>query len=112
MNRKLELTETLGNERDRATVIGNIGGVYFTKKQYGQAAGYDLKAIAISRRIGDICSEYYALYNLAKAREMMGQREKEMGYYRQDLEMARQLGDHPGEEDIIKDIRKLGIEPG
>jgi tetratricopeptide (TPR) repeat protein len=110
LNRKLEMAKELGDERGRASVMGNIGGVYSANQQYEKAAACDRESIAISRCIGDIYTEYFSVYNLAKTCENMGRNEEALSHYRRDLEMARQLGDGPGELVILEDLERMNAE--
>jgi tetratricopeptide (TPR) repeat protein len=105
--KKLELTKALGESAGRAQALGNIGCVHYSNGNYSQAADCDRESIAVSRSTGDIYSEYFALYNLAKACEKMGQTELALIHYQRDLELARQLGDDPGEKDILEDMARL-----
>lgn len=107
LNKKLEMSKALGDERGRANALGNIGSIYYRREQYFEAAARDRESIDISRRIGDVYSEYFALYNLAKACEQMGRKEEALAHYQRDLEMARQLGDGPGEKTLLDDMVKL-----
>jgi hypothetical protein len=38
---------------------------------------------------------------------MMGREEEALAHYTRDLEMARQLGDKPGEQVLIEDLNRI-----
>lgn len=90
-----------------AHTLGNIGNVHCDLGRYREAASFYAKSYELCRATGNTYSEYYALYNLAYACEMLGEREKSLTLYREDLLLAKKLGDGPGAEQVMEDIARI-----
>ena len=107
-NRALELSDSAGRGKvAAAALLANIGSVHYDSGRYPEAAKLFRQSLGVCRQSGDIFTEYYALYNLAGTLEKMEQLESALTHYQRDLALARQLGDGPGEQVIIKDIERL-----
>jgi tetratricopeptide (TPR) repeat protein len=84
-----------------------MGCVLHDQGRHQESLEHIVRAIAICRRTGDRYNEYYAVYNMGRAYEQLGRPADALRCYRQDLDMARQLGDGPGEQQIMGDIARV-----
>lgn len=97
------------SKRPREIAIShmNLGVVHLEMGDYQKAYGHNLKCVKLSRRIGDVFNIYYAVYNMAIACERMGRKDESLSLFKEDLELARQLGDGPGAEQLLGDIARV-----
>jgi tetratricopeptide (TPR) repeat protein len=107
-NQALELSGSAGRGKvAAAALLANIGSVHYDSGHYPEAAKLFRQSLGVCHQSGDIFTEYYALYNLAGTLKKMGHLESARINYQRDLALARQLGDGPGEQVILNDLRKL-----
>jgi len=107
IKRRINIAKKYGNPRDLAHGYLTLGGIYGASAKYKISYHYSRLSAGLCRKIGDIFMRYNAVYNMALACDRLGLDQEALAYYYEDLEMARQLGDGPGEAQILKDIAQV-----
>jgi len=70
------------------------------------------RALALSRKAGDVPLESTALQNLGVVSFKMGERSKALRYYRRSLRLKEKVGDEYGEAQLLNNLASMATEDG
>jgi len=93
----LALFESLGEDRQVASILNNVGRVCFDLGELPAAIDAWNRALPIKRRLQDPAGEAYSLGNLALAHRYLGNIQQALDAYDRSLELLRQAGDRLSE---------------
>src|SRR4051794_23751405 len=93
----LEKQRALGDRKDEARTLNNLGVLYFSLGELGEALEAYAAALAIVRPSGDRLQEASLLYNLGVAHYGLGDFQRALANLEQSLSIRREIGDKPGE---------------
>jgi len=109
----LTIQRSLGNDRDAASSLNNLGFVYSTDlADYGQSLSYHLDALAIRERLGDKSGIALSLNNIGIVYGRLRNYTKALDYFGQALELRRQLGNQPRIASTLNNIGDTYLDAG
>jgi CHAT domain-containing protein/predicted negative regulator of RcsB-dependent stress response len=97
----------VGDRRQEAETLTNIGFVYDSLSEKRKALEYFNRALLIKQEVGDRSGEATTLSNIGKVYDSLGEKQKALGYYNQSMTITRQVGDRRGEEVALNNIGKV-----
>ena len=95
-NRKLKISEELGDKHSISSAIGNMGVVYNKEGNYEKATECYEKQLQISLELNDKRSESMVTGNIGNIYYNQGNYEKANEYYQKQFRLAIELGDKHG----------------
>jgi len=95
------------NQPGQATILNNIGDVYYNLGQYEKALAYDQQSLLIFREIGDRFGEAAALNGIGLYYSGLRRYEDALDYYRQSLTIIQEIGDQVGESTTLGNIGQV-----
>ncbi len=90
----LELRERIGDPRQIAVSLNNVGIVYVETRQFHKGLEYYEKCLAINQRIGarsDVAKNYH---NIGVVYDQLGEHDKALNYSQEALNIYKELGDN------------------
>ncbi|WP_413160301.1 tetratricopeptide repeat protein [Capilliphycus salinus ALCB114379] len=75
----------MGIEREKATALDNIGGIYNDQGNYSQSMEYHQQALAIRREIGDRSGELTSVGNIGFIYHVQGRYREAIEFYQKSL---------------------------
>ena len=100
----LELFRRLGEPREEAAVLNNLGFAYFNLGEPQLSEASYRQALAIRREIGDRSGEAQALNNLAVLFRSLGEVGSALTSYRETLEILSTLDDRRQEAAVLSNL--------
>ncbi|GAB4282504.1 MAG: CHAT domain-containing protein [Oscillatoriaceae cyanobacterium] len=100
----LPLYHQVGNKRQEATALSNIGAVYDALGDKQQALSYYNQALPLRRQVGDKRGEANTLNNIGAVYDALGDKQQALSYYNQALPLRRQVGDKQGEANTLRNL--------
>ena len=99
--KSLAISKDLGDRKDEANAIGNIGLVYQSKGDYKQALEFYEKSLAISKNLGDRQGEAYAINDKGNVYSYKGDYKQALEFYEKSLAISKDFGDRQGEANAL-----------
>jgi eukaryotic-like serine/threonine-protein kinase len=93
LNRALTLTEQLGNDEEKATVLDAFGQAYQSLNKFDEALRSLQDALAIQRRLSNKAGIALTIELMAQIQESLGQADQALKNYQEALSLHRELGD-------------------
>lgn len=90
-NQSLELSQTLGSQKDIATTTANIGTIHYELGNYTQAITFLLDALKISESLDDKAGLSRVTNNLGNVFIRQEDNEKALEYYTRSLQLKQEL---------------------
>jgi tetratricopeptide (TPR) repeat protein len=104
---------TLGERRKEGVFLGSLGLAYHKLGDAGAAIEHSKAALALARELGDLQNEGNWLGNIGLTLEAMGgtaELEKAIGFYREALSLARELGNAQAVVSVSERIENAQIQ--
>ncbi|MBI4648369.1 MAG: tetratricopeptide repeat protein, partial [Bacteroidia bacterium] len=102
----LELREQLGDKKDIAATLNNIGNVYKNLSSFLKALEFYEKSLDIRKSIGDKVLIAYTLNDIGGIYWSMKQYDKALKYYQEALKIRNETGD---KAHIASSLKNIGI---
>ena len=93
----LPLWRTVGDRKEEATTLNEIGGTYWQLGENQKALEYHSQALSLRRIVGDRHGEAQSLHNVGVDYWQLGDSQKALEYYSQALPLRRLVADREGE---------------
>lgn len=100
----LEIQEEIGNQKEVAACLNNIGLIYVIQGNYPKALDYYNKGLKIERQIGNQKGVAITLNNIGIIYNDQGDYPKAIDFYTQSLKIEQQFGDQKGEAICLNNI--------
>jgi len=109
----LPIQRSLGNDRDAASSLNNLGFVYSTDlADYAKSLSYHLDALAIRERLGEKSGIALSLNNIGIVYDRLRTFDKALEYFGRALELRRQLGNQPRIASTLNNIGDTYFDAG
>ena len=109
----LAIQRALGNDREAANSLNNLGFVYSTDlADYGKSLSYHLDALAIRQRLGDKAAIALSFNNIGIVYGRLRTYDRALEYFEQALELRRQLGNKPRIASTLNNIGDTFLDAG
>ncbi|AKG23306.1 CHAT domain-containing protein [Calothrix sp. 336/3] len=93
----LELWRKVGDKKQQATTLNNIGFVYNSLGEKQEALKYYNQALPLYRAVGDRGGEANTLSNIGSVYDDLGEKQEALKFYNQALPLFRAVGASPEE---------------
>lgn len=93
----LAVTVAQDDKREQATMLTNIGTVWWSLGDPRKALEYYERALPLREQVGDRRGEAYTLSNIGSAWMALGDNQKALDYYERALPLRQEVGDRSGE---------------
>jgi tetratricopeptide (TPR) repeat protein len=100
----LALARALGDKRNEATTLNNIGLVWRQLGEYQKALDYYEQALPMRREVGDKGGEAATLTNIGAAWSALGDKQKALDFFEQALPLLRAVGNKSVEATTLNNI--------
>ncbi|HBE73722.1 MAG TPA: hypothetical protein DDW31_06535 [candidate division Zixibacteria bacterium] len=110
--RTIEAHSGTGDLWSVSHTLGCMGNVHFDREDYRPAVDLYERSARLCRKVGNVYSEYYSLYNLALCLVRTGQEDAALARYREVLSLALRLDDRDGAKEIGGYITELEEKAG
>ena len=100
----LLLWRDVGDSREEAATLSNIGDVYDLLGENQKALDFYTQALPLYRAAGDRSGEAAILYSISVIYDSLGERQKALDFYTQALPLYRAAGDRSREAAILYSI--------
>src|SRR5262249_33169034 len=108
----LQLFRDIGDHREEATTLNDIGLVYDSLGERQKALDHYNEALQIRRAVGDRQGEAATLHNIGTVYISMGENQKALDHYNQALPLRRAAADRQGEAATLDNIGSVYISIG
>lgn len=109
----LELQRAVGNDREVANSLNNLGFVYSTDlADYGKSLGHHLEALSIRERLGDKTSISLSLNNIGIVYGRLREYDRALSYFERALVLRREVGNKPRVSSTLSNIGDLYFDKG
>ena len=115
----LKIAEQIGYRSELPAFYSNLGIMWHSKKDYGKAMEYYIKALKLADANKDMRSKSYVLnsmgklyYDIGKKDERPQDFEQAIKYYKQSLDLKKEMNDKRGMANTLGNIGDVLIERG
>ena len=102
----------IGDRRNEANMLGNLGSVYYNQGQYKEAISHYEQSIEIFRSIANPRGEGIQLGNLGIVYSSIGQYEQAITYYTESIAIARDIGSRSSEGNTLGNLGTMYVRLG
>ena len=110
--RALEILRSIGERKDEAITLGNMGVLAHSKGNYTEANTYLEQSLEIARQIGDRKQQAAALNSLGVLARVQGDYPAARACYEQSLEIARAIGDRRQQGSTLNNLGTVSLAQG
>jgi len=111
----LVLWRQVGDKKQEATTLNNIGLVYDNLGEKQKALSFYNQSLPLSRLVGDKSGEATTLNNIGRVYDDLGEKQKALSFYNQSLPLILEVGDKSGQATTFNNIglvySSLGEKP-
>jgi diguanylate cyclase (GGDEF)-like protein len=109
----LTIQRALGNDREAANSLNNLGFVYSTDlADYAKSLSYHIDALSIRERLGEKAGIALSLNNIGIVYGRLRNYDKALEYFRDALELRRQLGNQPRIASTLNNMGDTYLDAG
>ena len=108
----LQLAEQLGNKKNKAVTLQQIGQVLVMRGDLNNALSNYEQALAIQKELGDIRETGVTLHQMAEIFLTRGDPDRALSLYQESLQLAEQLGDKKGAASTKRWLAVLAAQKG
>lgn len=108
----LRMNRENGNRQGEANTLANIGYIYSSKENYGEAITYFAKAVGINHEIGGIQGEANQLLNLGSTHRLKGELDLALEYCNQAAELHKKISYKQGQANTLGMIGNIYSDQG
>ncbi len=94
--KNVELADKIGNVRELAVGLKNLGNIYMWIMRYEDSEQYYHRAMRLFRKLRDMKGMSAIYNNLGIIYANRGKRKRALNYYKKSLDIAEMLGDYDG----------------
>lgn len=106
----LKIYEGIGDKKNLAGAMGNIGSIYINLQKYEKALDYQLKCLKLVQEMGNLAGVASSLHNISVIYNNIKDYEKALLYGEQAVEMYRHVGDYHGLASAYDNMGNIYIE--
>lgn len=100
----LPLFRALGDKKQEADILSNIGAVYNSLSEMQKAIEFFEQSLPLRREVSDRSGEAVTLNNFGVAYRSLGEMQKALEYYNQSLAVTRLTGDKDNQASALNNI--------